>query len=73
MIWRILISEGEISQVIFIISHKYVFHCIVAISSDSLPCDFDESDAAPELSIVIGVGGECSRTHDISPADIWKR
>lgn len=33
-----------------------------------LPCDLDESDAAPEFSIVIG--GEFSRTHDISPADI---
>lgn len=33
-----------------------------------LPCDSDESDAAPEFSIVIG--GELSRTHDIRPADI---
>lgn len=33
-----------------------------------IPCDSDESDAAPEFSIVIG--GECSRTHDIRPADI---
>lgn len=34
----------------------------------TVPCDSDESDAAPEFSIVIG--GEFSRTHDIRPADI---
>lgn len=39
-----------------------------APSQLKLPCDLDESDAAPEFSIVIG--GEFSRTHDISPADI---
>lgn len=33
-----------------------------------LPCESDESDAAPEFSIVFG--GELSRTHDIRPADI---
>lgn len=36
----------------------------------TVPCDSDDSDAAPEFSIVIG--GEFSRTHDIRPADIWK-
>lgn len=42
--------------------------CYPLGSQSKLPCDFDESDAAPEFSIVIG--GEFSRTHDISPADI---
>lgn len=41
-----------------------------SMAQSILPCDFDESDAAPEFSIVIG--GEFSRTHDISPADICK-